>query len=79
MLPGSNNLMIRPARCAHALPSAPHPQLVASLAGAPLPAALLGADVFIVHPEIRDYRSRFRDGDETQELCSDVVRVTTKP
>ena len=30
-------------------------------------------------PEVRDYRCRFRDGDETQELYSDVVRVTTKP
>lgn len=30
-------------------------------------------------PEVRDYRCRFREGDETQELYSDVVRVTTKP
>lgn len=30
-------------------------------------------------PEVRDYRCRFRDGDTSQEIYSDVVRVTTKP
>lgn len=30
-------------------------------------------------PEVRDYRLRYRAGNEVQELYSDVVRVTTKP
>ena len=30
-------------------------------------------------PEVRSYRLRYRDGDQAQEVYSDVVKVTTKP
>ena len=30
-------------------------------------------------PEVREYRLRYRDGDQPQEVYSDVVKVTTRP